>query len=69
MQQSLLKDRALEALDGALRPGVTSANVLVVESKDRSLSTKHGRARGTSSSDDLGLAMPEACYSSARGRK
>ena len=53
-----MKDRALEALDAALRTGVTTfADIRVIESKDRSLSTKNGRAGNAASSEDLGLGI------------
>ena len=54
-----MKDRALQALDAALRPGsgVTFADVRIIESKDRALSTKNGRAGNASSSEDLGLGV------------
>ncbi len=51
------RDYALQALDTALRPGVTYADVRVIESKDRSLSTKNGRAGTASSTEQLGLGI------------
>lgn len=53
-----MKDRALEALDAALRPGTTTfVDVRLVESKDRAISTKNGRTGNAASSEDLGLGI------------
>jgi predicted Zn-dependent protease len=38
-----MKQLALEALDSAQRPGVTYADVRVIESRDRELGTKNGK--------------------------
>ena len=53
----MLRDFALDAVDTALRPGVTYADARVIESKDRSLSTKNGRAGTASSSEQLGIGI------------
>jgi len=54
----MLRDYALRALDtAASRPGVMYADARVVESKDRSLSTKNGRASTASVSEQLGIGI------------
>jgi TldD protein len=53
-----MKDRALQALDAAMRTGVTTfADVRLVESKDRTLSTKNGRPGNAASSEDCGIGI------------
>src|SRR5580704_15034018 len=53
----LMKQLALEALDSALRPGVTYADVRLVESRERDLSTKNGKPSQVSSSESAGLGI------------
>jgi TldD protein len=53
-----MKEFALQALDTATqRPGVTYADVRVIESKDRALTTKNGKAGTAASSEQLGLGI------------
>src|SRR5579862_592475 len=52
-----MKQLAMEALDAALRRGVSYADVRVVESRDRQISTKNGKAGHVSSSESLGLGI------------
>ena len=53
----MLEEYALNALDTALRPGVAYADARVVESADRSLSTKNGRAGTAAVSEQLGIGI------------
>ena len=60
-----MKQLALEALDSALRPGVTYADVRLVESRERDLSTKNGKPGQVSSSESAGLGirvLAEGCW-------
>jgi len=52
-----MKQLALDALDSALRPGVTYADVRVVESRERDLATKNGKPGQISSSESAGLGI------------
>ena len=52
-----MKQLALQALDSALRPGVMYADVRVIESRDRDLSTKNGKPGHVSSSESAGLGI------------
>src|SRR5579863_3336333 len=52
-----MKDIAREALDSALGHGVTYADVRVVESKERALTTKNGKPGHIASSDSVGLGV------------
>ena len=60
-----MKKLAFEALDSALRPGVTYADVRLVESRERDLSTKNGKPSQVSSSESAGLGirvLAEGCW-------
>jgi len=60
-----MKQLALDALDSALRPGVTYADVRLVESRERDLSTKNGKPGQVSSSESAGLGirvLAEGCW-------
>ena len=48
---------ALNALDLALRPGVEYADVRVVESRERNLSSKNGKPGQVSASESLGMGV------------
>jgi TldD protein len=52
-----MKQLALEALDSAMRTGVTYADVRLVEGQDRDLSTKNGKPSQVSSSESAGLGI------------
>jgi len=52
-----MKQLALDALDAALRPGVTYADVRVVENRERDLSTKNGKPGQVSGLESLGLGI------------
>ena len=52
-----MKDLALQALDAAMRPGVSYADTRVVEIRDRLVTTKNGKAGQVSSSLSMGLAI------------
>jgi TldD protein len=52
-----MKQMALEALDSALRRGVSYADVRVIESRERELSTKNGRPGNVSSGESQGLGI------------
>ncbi len=52
-----MKQLALDALDSALQTGVTYADVRVVESRERDLSTKNGKPGQVSSSESAGLGI------------
>jgi len=52
-----MKDLALRALDAASRAGVTYADVRAVETRDRELATKNGKAAHVSSSESQGLGI------------
>ena len=60
-----MKKMALEALDLALQPGVTYADVRVIDSRERELSTKNGRPANVSSVESTGLGirvLAEGCW-------
>ena|SRR5258708_1943127 len=48
---------ATAALEAAMRPGVTYADVRVVESTDRGLTTKNGRAATVSGAESIGVGI------------
>ena len=50
-------DLATKALGASLRSGVSYADVSVVESRDRTLSTKNGRPGAVMSSESIGLGI------------
>jgi TldD protein len=52
-----MRQLAIEALDSALRPGVTYADVRVIESRERNLSTKNGKVGHVSSAESAGLGI------------
>ncbi len=55
----------ISALDSAMRSGVTYADVRIVDSRDRSLSTKNGRPGHASSSESVGIGIrviAEGCW-------
>lgn len=52
-----MKQMALDALDLVLRAGITYADVRVIESRERELSTKNGRPGQVSSAESLGLGI------------
>ncbi len=52
-----MKQLALEALDSAQRPGVTYADVRVIESRDRELGTKNGKPGQVSSDESVGMGI------------
>jgi TldD protein len=52
-----MKDLALRALDAVARPGVTYADVRAIESRDRDVTTKNGKAGHVSSSESLGIGI------------
>ena len=52
-----MKQLALEALDAALRRGVTYADARAVEIRDRQVSTKNGKAGHVSSSVSMGVGI------------
>ncbi len=52
-----MKDLALRTLDLASRRGVTYADVRVVESRERDVSTKNGKAGHVSGSESMGLGI------------
>ena len=60
-----MKELALNALDFALRPGVSYADVRVVESRERELSTKNGKPGNVASAESQGLGirvLAEGCW-------
>ncbi len=60
-----MKQLALQALDAVLGPGVTYADVRVIESRDRDLSTKNGKPGHVASSESAGLGirvLAEGCW-------
>jgi len=60
-----MKQLALEALDTAVRRGVSYADVRVMEIHDRQVSTKNGKAAHVSSSVSMGLgirALAHGCW-------
>jgi TldD protein len=52
-----MKDLARRALDLVARRGVTYADVRVIETRDREVSTKNGKAGHMSSSESMGLGI------------
>lgn len=52
-----MTDLANSALDAAMRPGVLYADVRVVESTERSLSTKNGRPGSITNSESIGAGI------------
>ena len=52
-----MKDLALQALDLVARRGVTYADVRVIESREREITTKNGRAGHVSSSESMGMGV------------
>ena len=52
-----MKQIALQALDAAMRAGVTYADVRVIESRERELATKNGRPSQVSGAQSLGLGV------------
>ena len=52
-----MKRLALEALDAAMRRGVSYADMRVIEIRDRQVSTKNGKAGHVSSSVSMGLGI------------
>ena len=60
-----MRDLATRALEASLRSGVSYADVRVVESRDRTLSTKNGRPGTVMSSESIGLGIrviAEGCW-------
>src|SRR5260370_31939755 len=56
---------ATAALEAAMRPGLTYADVRVVEPNDRSLSTKNGRPATVSAGESIGVGirvLAEGCW-------
>src|SRR5438128_10206881 len=52
-----MKTLAQNALDAAVRRGVSYADVRLIEEQDRHVSTKNGKAGDVSSSSSLGLGV------------
>jgi len=52
-----MKDLALRALDAVTRPGVTYADVRAIETRDRDVTTKNGKAGQVASSESQGLGI------------
>jgi len=52
-----MKDLALAALDSVARRGVTYADVRAIETRDREISTKNGKAGHVSSSESMGVGI------------
>ncbi|MFN3325553.1 MAG: TldD/PmbA family protein [Bryobacteraceae bacterium] len=52
-----MRDLADHALDAALRPGVSYADVRLIESRERSVSTKNGKVGEVGSTESLGLGI------------
>src|SRR5579872_3209757 len=52
-----MRSLATAALDAAMRSGVTYADVRVIESQDRGLTTKNGRPGNVSSAESIGLGI------------
>ena len=52
-----MKDLALDALDAVARRGVTYADVRAIETRERDISTKNGKAGHVSSSESVGLGI------------
>jgi TldD protein len=52
-----MKDLALRALDAVTRPGVTYADVRAIETRDRDVTTKNGKAGHVASSESQGVGI------------
>ncbi len=52
-----MQDLALRALEAAVRPGVAYADVRAVETRDRELATKNGKAAHVSSGESQGIGI------------
>src|SRR5579871_6800022 len=52
-----MKQIALNALELAMQPGVTYADVRAIETRERELSTKNGRAGNVASAESQGLGI------------
>src|SRR6185436_12424286 len=52
-----MKDLARNALDAAVRRGVSYADIRVIDEQDRHISTKNGKAGDVSTSSSLGLGV------------
>src|SRR6266567_2664762 len=52
-----MKDLALRALDAVSRRGVTYADVRAVDSRERDISTKNGKAGHVSSGESQGIGI------------
>src|SRR5271169_5207565 len=52
-----MKQLALDALELAMQPGVMYADVRVIESRERELSTKNGRPGNVASAESQGLGI------------
>jgi TldD protein len=52
-----MKDLALQALDAAARAGVTYADVRAIETRERDVTTKNGKAGHVSSSESRGIGI------------
>ena len=52
-----MKDLALQALDAVARAGVSYADVRAIETRDREVSTKNGKAGHVSSSESQGMGI------------
>jgi len=60
-----MRQLALNALDSALHPGVTYADVRAIESRDRELATKNGKPGQVSSAESAGIGirvLAEGCW-------
>ena len=60
-----MKDLALRALDAASRSGVTYADVRAIETRDRDVTTRNGKAGNVSSSESQGIgirALASGCW-------
>src|SRR5271165_1078714 len=53
----LMKNLALQALDAALHPGVTYADVRAIEERTRNLTTKSGKPGHISSAETTGIGI------------
>ncbi|HEY1340957.1 MAG TPA: TldD/PmbA family protein [Bryobacteraceae bacterium] len=52
-----MKDAALRALDAVVQPGVTYADVRTIETREREVTTKNGKAGHVSSSESMGVGI------------
>src|ERR1039457_3917168 len=60
-----MKDRALRALDVASRPGVAYADVRAIETRDRDVTTRNGKAGNVSCAESQGIgirALASGCW-------